>query len=350
MDLPPPARGETDVHNRRPSTRGHRGRRNGSSASAPRSSRATPPARPSCSPPRATGATSSRSPGTSRRSRAARGSRTCSSTRSAHAQPRGWHTTEEPTTADGVTDAWIEFETEVGRGKGHLRLIDGKAWTLLTALDELKGHEQGLGPRRPKGVQHGADPERQTWLEDRQREAEELGHTHPAVRGHRRRRAGRDRAWARGCASCGCRRSSSSATRARATRGATATSRCACTTRSGTTTCRTSSSRRTGRCSRPRTRSRDWLEMYTRVMELNYWGSTHREERALRRGGRRVGAGGRARRRGDHAAPEAARAGHRACPAARTRRASRAWIGSRATSTTPPSTRAPMPTGASGRW
>ena len=92
-------------------------------------------------------------------------------------KPHGWHATEEPTTADGVTDAWIEFETAVGRGKGHLRLIDGKAWTLLTTLDELKGHEQGLGPRRPKGVQHGADPERQTWLEARAREAEELGYT-----------------------------------------------------------------------------------------------------------------------------------------------------------------------------
>ncbi len=95
----------------------------------------------------------------------------------ARVQPHGWHAAEEPTTADGVTDAWIEFETAVGRGKGHLRLIGGQAWTLLTTLDELTGYEQGLGPRRPKGVTHGANPERQTWLEDRQREAEELGRT-----------------------------------------------------------------------------------------------------------------------------------------------------------------------------
>ncbi|HEY1714173.1 MAG TPA: NAD(P)/FAD-dependent oxidoreductase [Solirubrobacteraceae bacterium] len=94
-----------------------------------------------------------------------------------HVKPRGWHTTEEPASADGVTEAWIGFETATGRAGGHLRLIDGKAWTLLTALEELKGHEQALGPRRPKGVQHGADPERETWLEDRQREAEELGFT-----------------------------------------------------------------------------------------------------------------------------------------------------------------------------
>jgi putative flavoprotein involved in K+ transport len=60
----------------------------------------------------------------------------------ANVRPSGWHTTEEPTEADGVIDAWIGFETGVGRGKGHLRLVDGKAFTLLTTLDELKGYEQ----------------------------------------------------------------------------------------------------------------------------------------------------------------------------------------------------------------
>ena len=95
----------------------------------------------------------------------------------AHVKPRGWRATEDPETADGVTTAWIAFETEVGRGSGLLRLIDRRAWTLLTTLDELKGHEQGLGPRRPKGVEHGANPERQSWLDERLREAGELGHT-----------------------------------------------------------------------------------------------------------------------------------------------------------------------------
>ena len=69
----------------------------------------------------------------------------------------GFRTTEEPATADGVTEAWIAFETAVGRGSGHLRLRDGKAWTLLTALDELKGYEEPEGPgpaegRRPRRV------------------------------------------------------------------------------------------------------------------------------------------------------------------------------------------------------
>jgi putative flavoprotein involved in K+ transport len=95
----------------------------------------------------------------------------------ARTRPQGWRVTEEPTAADGVTTAWLHFETAVGRASGLVRLIDGKAWTLLTALEELKGYEQGLGSRRPKGVEHGARLERHSWLEDRRRETEELGHT-----------------------------------------------------------------------------------------------------------------------------------------------------------------------------
>ncbi len=97
-------------------------------------------------------------------------------------KPRNFATTEPAGEADGVTDAWLEFETEVGRGRGHLRLKDGKAWTLLTTLHELKGHEEYKGPDRPRGVEHGADPDRETWLEARLREAEELGYeTQPYV-------------------------------------------------------------------------------------------------------------------------------------------------------------------------
>jgi putative flavoprotein involved in K+ transport len=89
----------------------------------------------------------------------------------------GFHVTEPAAEADGVTEAWIAFETEVGRGSGHLRLKEGKAWTLLTTLDELKGHEEPRGPARARGVAHGAEPDRETWLERRRREAEELGAT-----------------------------------------------------------------------------------------------------------------------------------------------------------------------------
>jgi putative flavoprotein involved in K+ transport len=93
-----------------------------------------------------------------------------------HVQPTAWRTTDAPTEAEGITEAWIAFETAVGRGTGILRLRDGKAWTLLTALGELKGHEEPKGDNRPPGAIHGAHPDRLSWLEMREREARELGH------------------------------------------------------------------------------------------------------------------------------------------------------------------------------
>jgi putative flavoprotein involved in K+ transport len=91
--------------------------------------------------------------------------------------PRGFITTEPPEEAGGVISAWIEFETAVGRARGHLRLNDEGAWTLLTTLYELKGHEEPTSERRPMGAEHGANPDRVTWLEARQAEAAELGRT-----------------------------------------------------------------------------------------------------------------------------------------------------------------------------
>ena len=91
--------------------------------------------------------------------------------------PVGFRVTEEPAEADGVITAWIAFETNVGRGSGLLRLIGGQAFTLLTTLDELKGHEEPAHDRRARGVHHGASRDRATWAESRAREAAELGYT-----------------------------------------------------------------------------------------------------------------------------------------------------------------------------
>jgi putative flavoprotein involved in K+ transport len=94
--------------------------------------------------------------------------------------PVTFEVTGEPTEAGGVTEAWLTFETAVGRGTGHLRLdADGKAWTLLTTLDEIKGHEEPASPNasRPFGTEHGANPDRVTWAEQREAEAAELGYT-----------------------------------------------------------------------------------------------------------------------------------------------------------------------------
>ena len=90
-------------------------------------------------------------------------------------RPRDWRLEEPAREADGVVSGWIRFETEVARGRGHVRLRDGLCWTLLTTMDELKGHEERSGPRRELGAAHGAEPGRRTWLERRQAEAAELG-------------------------------------------------------------------------------------------------------------------------------------------------------------------------------
>jgi putative flavoprotein involved in K+ transport len=95
-------------------------------------------------------------------------------------RPSGFGVAEElgaPAEGDGIIEAWIEFETSVGRCIGHLRLRHGKAWTLLTTMTELIGHEEPMSERRPKGAEHGANPDRKTWLEQREAEAEQLGHT-----------------------------------------------------------------------------------------------------------------------------------------------------------------------------
>ena len=88
-----------------------------------------------------------------------------------------WQIDGEANEADGVTDAWITFETGVSRGKGHIRLKDGKCWTLLTTMVELKGHEEKKGSTRPHGVEHGAFKDRKNWLERKQQYEAELGYS-----------------------------------------------------------------------------------------------------------------------------------------------------------------------------
>ena len=67
-------------------------------------------------------------------------------------------------------EAIFRFETALGRASGVLRLLPGeepKAWTLLTALDELKGHEAQVGGRRPTGQLYSRDFSGPNWLERR---------------------------------------------------------------------------------------------------------------------------------------------------------------------------------------
>jgi thioredoxin reductase len=69
-------------------------------------------------------------------------------------------------------EAIFKFETAEGRGSGVLRLtpdpsVGGqlKAWTLLTALEELKGHEERVGKARPHGESYSRDFRGPNWLD-----------------------------------------------------------------------------------------------------------------------------------------------------------------------------------------
>ncbi|WP_237572272.1 flavin-containing monooxygenase [Mycolicibacterium lacusdiani] len=86
--------------------------------------------------------------------------------------------TREPATddGDGVTSAFIEFDTAVGRGTGHLRLKGDEAWTFLTALQELKGHEERKGASRVLGAVHGSDEDTRSWAQKREDELAALGY------------------------------------------------------------------------------------------------------------------------------------------------------------------------------
>jgi len=81
---------------------------------------------------------------------------------------------------DGVLEGWLAIDTGTTRGIGHARVRDGKIWTLLTSMGDIKGHEEAIGARRPQGVEHGARRTpggRSTWLQAREQESAELGHS-----------------------------------------------------------------------------------------------------------------------------------------------------------------------------
>lgn len=194
-------------------------------------------------------------------------------------RPGAWRLAGDATEADGVTEAWFTFETAVGRGKGLVRLKGDRAWTMLTTLQELKGHEERRGPTREPGVAHGVEPGRPSWAERRADEQRRLGYEEQPY-----------------CVIVG------------GGQGGIALG--ARLRRLGVPTIIVERNARPGDSWRKRYRSLclhdpvwydhlpylpfpehwpvfspkdklgDWLEMYTRVMELNYWGSTTAERAA----------------------------------------------------------------------
>ena len=85
-----------------------------------------------------------------------------------------------------VVEAMIGFETDVGRGSGIVRfrldrgLDTPRAWTLLTALDELRGHEEATVRAAREGPVFERDMHGPNWL-DRRQAARAYADREPAV-------------------------------------------------------------------------------------------------------------------------------------------------------------------------
>jgi putative flavoprotein involved in K+ transport len=95
----------------------------------------------------------------------------------AHTAPTAWQIDGPAEQDDQILQAWFSFETAAGRGVGHLRLRRGRCHTLFTALRELKGFEERQGPTREQGVTHGAFKNRVTWADARAAEQAAIGAT-----------------------------------------------------------------------------------------------------------------------------------------------------------------------------
>jgi putative flavoprotein involved in K+ transport len=73
------------------------------------------------------------------------------------------------------TQGWFTFDTATARCRGHVQLRDGRAYILVTSMLELIGHEEIGGVRRPDGISHHAEKGRRTWLDRREESARTLG-------------------------------------------------------------------------------------------------------------------------------------------------------------------------------
>lgn len=106
----------------------------------------------------------------------------------------GVQTVHEASDENPIPIEWVQvvvkFENEFGYGNGVIRLIavDNKdapgglmAYTIYTALDNIKGNEEKLGGSRPQGVNHGQNKGRTSWLENREKDFEWGEEKYPTV-------------------------------------------------------------------------------------------------------------------------------------------------------------------------
>jgi len=73
-----------------------------------------------------------------------------------------------------VHEARFTFDTTTSKCIGHIRLTNGKCKTLLTVTEELKGYEENKGYKRELGTEFGFFKDRKNWLEKRNIEIQNL--------------------------------------------------------------------------------------------------------------------------------------------------------------------------------
>ena len=82
--------------------------------------------------------------------------------------PAAWPTdivATSETEGDGIREAWFTFGNATFTGKGHVRVRDGRAWTVLTSAQALKDHPEPSGRHRIRGAEHGVNVSTENWLD-----------------------------------------------------------------------------------------------------------------------------------------------------------------------------------------
>ena len=88
--------------------------------------------------------------------------------------PENFKIQEMLTSNSDVHEARFTFETITSKCIGHIRLINGKCKTLLTLTDSLKDYEENKGYKRELGTEFGFFKDRKNWLENRNIEIQNL--------------------------------------------------------------------------------------------------------------------------------------------------------------------------------
>ncbi len=78
---------------------------------------------------------------------------------------------------DGVIEAWYSFENDVIQGLGLFRLREGLCWTLLSTAQSLRQFPEPAGKLREMGAEHGSSMSRENWLDRRLAQQQSLGIT-----------------------------------------------------------------------------------------------------------------------------------------------------------------------------